>query len=135
MKEQLLSTLENSRNYTMAVAKAMPSNAYNFKPAGAGWNFLELLHHVAYGIQWWEENFVKSVETAWNPPPPKHDKKEIDSYLRNAYDSLEKTISTSTLTDHVVQGFHATIDHITHHRGQAVIYLRCKGINPPEYVF
>lgn len=29
----------------------------------------------------------------------------------------------------------ATLDHITHHRGQAIIYLRCNNIAPPEYVF
>jgi hypothetical protein len=49
MKEQLSATLQNSRTYTLAVAEAMPADAYNFKPKGAGWNFRELLHHIAYG--------------------------------------------------------------------------------------
>jgi len=39
MKEQFEVTLENSKNYTLAVANAMPEKDYHFKPAGAGWDF------------------------------------------------------------------------------------------------
>jgi uncharacterized damage-inducible protein DinB len=28
---------------------------------------------------------------------------------------------------------HLILDHATHHRGQAVVYLRLNGIKPPEY--
>ena len=48
LNEQLLATLENSRNYTVSVAEAMPGDAYDFKPKGMGWNFRELLSHMAY---------------------------------------------------------------------------------------
>jgi uncharacterized damage-inducible protein DinB len=135
MKEQLLATLENSKSYTLAVAELMPENAYNFKPAGAGWNFRELLHHIAYGIQWWEDNFIKGKKVDWDQPAAKVNKKDVIAYLNKAYASLKDTISKEKLTDEAVKGFHATIDHITHHRGQAVLYLRCNGITPPEYVY
>lgn len=135
MKEQLFTTLDNSRNYTLRVAEAMPENFYNFKPAGGGWNFRELLHHLAYGIQWWEDNYLKGKQTPWDQPPAKSSKQEIITYLNVAYDSLKNTLGKQTLNDSVVQGFHATIDHITHHRGQAVLYLRCAGIAPPEYLY
>lgn len=135
MKEQLLTTLENSKNYTMAVADAMPAKAYGFKPEGAGWNFLELLNHIAYGIYWWEQNYVKSVETSWDPAPAKSGKAEIKTYLEQSYSSLEKSVTNLKTTDELVKGFYATIDHITHHRGQAVVYLRCNGVNPPEYTY
>lgn len=135
MKEILLSTLENSRNYTLAVAEAMPENTYNFKPVGGGWNFRELMHHISYGIQWWEENYIIGRETSWDQPPAKNDKKEIINYLNSAYSSIKNTVEKQKLTDDAVKGFHATIDHITHHRGQAVVYLRCQGINPPEYTY
>ncbi len=135
MKEQLLTTLENSKNYTLGVADKMPGNAYNFKPTDAVWNFKELLNHIAYGIHWWKENYIKDTETAWEPPVAKDEKKEIISNLNEAYQSLKNTISNLNLNDKAVRGFHATIDHITHHRGQAVVYLRCNGITPPEYTY
>jgi len=135
MKEQLIATLENSRNYTLRVAEAMPENSYTFKPNGGGWNFMELLHHIAYGIQWWEDNYVKGKQTPWDQPKDIGGKQEIIAYLNKAYDSLKHTVGRQQLNDTVSQGFHATIDHITHHRGQAVVYLRCAGIAPPEYLY
>jgi uncharacterized damage-inducible protein DinB len=135
MKEQLSATLENSKGYTLAVAGLMPEKDYNFKPVESVWNFGELLHHIAYGIHWWEDNCIKGKKVEWNQPPAKTTKKEIIAYLDKAYASLIETISKEKLTDDAVQGFHATLDHITHHRGQVVLYLRCKGITPPDYVY
>jgi uncharacterized damage-inducible protein DinB len=135
MNEQLLATVENSRNYTLQVAEAMPDNAYTFKPSGAGWNFGELLHHIAYGIQWWEDNYIKGNKTDWNPPAAITNKQQVVNYLNKAYDSLKDTVKKQSLTEEAVKGVHATLDHITHHRGQTVIYLRTKGITPPEYTY
>lgn len=135
MKKQLLATLENSRNYSLQVAREMPEQDYQFKPTNAVWSFKELLHHIAYGIIWWKENYVEGIKTEWKPTAVKNKKQEIISYLEEAYASLQKTIEKIELTDDAVNGFHATIDHITHHRGQAVLYLRCKGIVPPEYTY
>jgi uncharacterized damage-inducible protein DinB len=135
MKEQLLATVENSKNYTLQVANAMPDKGYQYKPAGAGWNFGELLHHIAYGIQWWQDNYITGKKTTWDPPPAVVSKKEVISYLTKAYDTLQKTIKHQSLTEEAGNGVHATIDHITHHRGQAVLYLRTNGVEPPEYVY
>ena len=135
MKQQLSKTLEKSRDYTLQVAELMPENAYTFKPAGGGWNFKELMHHIAYGISWWQENFIKGNEVSWEQPVTKATKQEIIDYLREAFDLLQKTIQHGALANSAIAGFHATLDHITHHRGQAVVYLRCKGINPPEYTY
>ena len=38
MKESLLSLVENSRTYTLAVAEAMPEKLDNFKPAADTWS-------------------------------------------------------------------------------------------------
>lgn len=135
MKEQLLATLENSRNYTLQVAEAMPDQSYHFRPVETVWNFKELMHHIAYGIQWWEENQIKGNQVPWNPTEVKANKKQAMAYLNQAFDSLRNTVDRQKLTDEAVKGFHATLDHVTHHRGQAVTYLRCSGITPPEYVY
>lgn len=135
MQDQLFVTLENSRKYTVAVATLMPENAYAFRPTEGVWDFRELVHHIAYGIQWWEDNYIKGDKTEWAPPAVKGSKKDILAYLERAFTGLKKTVSGGNLSDEAVQGFHATIDHITHHRGEAVVYLRCKGLTPPEYVY
>jgi uncharacterized damage-inducible protein DinB len=135
MKTHILSTLENSQNYTLAVAEALPENLYNFKPSHEGWSFNELMNHVAYGIQWWEANYVRKEETKWDPPAPKTNKRETIQYIQRCYAALQDTIEKEKLSDEIVKGFWATTDHITHHRGQAVLFLRMKGITAPEYFF
>ena len=135
MKEQLLATLENSKTYTLAVADAMPEKMYGTKPSKDVWDFRELLNHIAYGIQWWEANYVKGNKTEWTPPQAKSNKKETASYLEDAYMALQKTLESSTLDEEKIRGFFATLDHITHHRGQAVTYLRYAGVTPPEYAY
>jgi uncharacterized damage-inducible protein DinB len=135
MKEQLLTTLENSRNYTLGVANAMPATGYDFKPAKDVWTFGELMNHIAYGIEWWEANFIKGKKTDWNPPAAKNDKASGIQNLTKAYDALKATISINKMDDNAVKGFHSTIDHITHHRGQATTYLRGQGMVPPDYTY
>jgi uncharacterized damage-inducible protein DinB len=135
MKEQLLSTLDNSRNYTLAVADAMPANGYTSKPVKDVWSFGELMNHIAYGIEWWEANFIKGKKTDWDPPVVKNDKETCTKNLAHAYDALKATMSLKKIDDDVLKGFHSTLDHITHHRGQATIHLRNQGIVPPEYTY
>jgi len=136
MKKQLLETLERAKDYTLAVAEAMPETDYTFKPTGASWNFVELLNHIGYGIAWWKANYILQQEDEWQPPISKRGKEETIRYLQQAFLHLEKTCISLPLTDEMeIQGFHATLDHVTHHRGQAVTYLRCNGITPPEYMY
>lgn len=135
MKEFLLATLENSRNYTLAVANAMPEKKDSFKPVPEVWTFLEQLHHIAYGIGWWEENYIKGNKTDWAPTPTPKTRKEVITYLNSAYAALQNTISKAKAGDDLMKGFNATLDHITHHRGQLVIYLRCNGIAAPDYTY
>lgn len=136
MKQKILQTLENSRKYTQAVAEAMPEKFYDTKPAEPEMSFLELMHHIAYSIKWYWDTAAGSKEIEWNPPPTKKNKEEVIKYLGQAYDSLKKTIENEEkLSNEIIRAFYATTDHITHHRGQAVVYLRYKSTNPPEYTY
>ena len=134
-REKLITLLENSRSYTLAVAEAMPVKLDNYKPATDVWTFREQLHHIAYGIEWWNDNYVKGIKSAWAPPATSKSRKEVMAYLNQAYDSLKETLTNSPLNDDRARGFHASLDHITHHRGQCIVYLRINGIPAPEYTY
>ena len=134
-REGLITLLENSRSYTIAVAEAMPVKLDNFKPSTGVWSFKEHLHHIAYGIEWWKDNYVKGIKTAWAPPATSKGRKEVLTYLGQAYNSLKETLMSIELNDDRVTGFYATLDHITHHRGQCIVYLRINGITPPDYTY
>ena len=135
MKKYIQSTLDISKNYMLAVAEAMPENLYNFKPTNEVYTFNELINHIAYGIQWWEANYIKLKETKWDPPSAKANKKETIKQLQKSFQSLEETLNNEKLTDERVKGFYSTLDHVSHHRGQATLHLRLNGITPPEYAF
>jgi uncharacterized damage-inducible protein DinB len=135
MKEQLLTHLENSRNYMLEVMEKMPESMYDFKPVNTVWNFKELANHIAYGITWWQDNYILKTETEWNPPAIAHTKAETISRLEDAYESLKKAMGSIPITDEIMIGFFSTCNHITHHRGQMVSYLRCNNVTAPEYNF
>ncbi len=135
MKEQMLSLIKNSKDYTLSVANAMPDESYDFKPAGPVMSFKEQLNHLTYGITWYEENYLKGNKTSWEPAEAKGKKKDFVKRLDSAYESITNTIKNLKVNDDHVKGFYAALDHITHHRAQAIVYLRCKGIAPPEYLY
>lgn len=135
MKKYIQSTLDISKTYMLAVAEAMPENLYNSKPVPEVYTFIELINHIAYGMQWWEANYVKLKETAWEPPSAKASKKETIKHLQQCFEALQETLDNTKLTDETVKGFYSTFDHISHHRGQATMHLRLNGITPPDYVF
>ena len=93
------------------------------------------MNHIAYGIEWWTKNYIKKEETSWNPSEVKQSKKEIIANLEQAYRFLKGALGGASITEEKINGLYATLDHITHHRGQATIYLRFNGITPPDYTY
>ena len=135
MKQQLLATLETAQNYTMNVAELMPEEAFGFRPVDGVWSFGELMHHIGYGLHWWGDNYIRQKKTAWEPPMVTVGKRATVHYLEGAFAALRETVMATPDGDGLVAGVWATLDHVTHHRGQATIYLRCQGIVPSEYVW
>lgn len=113
----------------------MPSDVYNTKLTDTNWNFGELLDHIAYGIYWWTDNYILGYETDWNPADPASDKLAIMNKLREAFDQFEQRIGEISIDTQSLHGAYATLDHITHHRGQCVLFLRHQNIEPPEYIY
>lgn len=135
MKENLLKAIANSRNYTLQIAALMPPDVYNIKLTDKSWSFSELLDHIAYSIHWWTDNYVLGNETDWNPTDPTSDKLTIINKLRAAFDQFEKRIGEISIDNQSLHGANATLDHVTHHRGQCVLFLRQQNIEPPEYIY
>ncbi|HET9431895.1 MAG TPA: DinB family protein [Chitinophagaceae bacterium] len=136
MKKQLLKDLAKARKYTLEVAEAMPEKSLGFKPAPETWAFNELMQHMAYSLIWMEENYLLKKETKWMPPEAGNNKKDLIAKLEESFDTVEKHADRYTLQDETLaSSFYAMLEHNAHHRGQAVTYLRCCGVIPPEYPF
>jgi uncharacterized damage-inducible protein DinB len=128
---------------SVAVAQAMPSELYEFRPHPDSMNFGQLMSHIA-GTNY---QFCAGLKDS-NPPamPSPTDKGAIVKFLSDSFEYCSGVIPS--LTDEQMSQTHNSPDgrlsgrevllamyiHVAHHRGQAEIYLRDKGIKPPSYM-
>lgn len=114
----------------------MPEDCYALRPVDTIWNFSELMDPISYGIERLRDNLIREEKRtwAWQPTVNRGSKQECITNLRRAFDSLLKTVEEKGGKT-TMYGVAVTLDHVTHHRGQASVYLRLKGITPPEYVY
>ncbi len=137
-----------SREFTMAVADAMPAESYGFIPntelKPVEMSFGELMAHIAQANA---SNFGRI--TGENPParPEKVDKTSAMKYLNDSFDFCAKQLDV--MTDEQLDKIYGKeprqmpgrdvlwsyFTHMAHHRGQAEVYLRLKNIKPPGYRF
>ncbi len=129
---------------SVAVAEAMPLEQYTFRPDPGSMTFGEVMSHIA------STNFafcagLKDAETPNTPAPSDKDKDAIVKLLSSSFGYCAAVIPN--LTDEQLSKVHNSPDgrlpgrevllalyvHVAHHRGQAEIYLRDKGIKPPSY--
>jgi len=128
---------------SIQVAEAMPPGQYAFRPDPPSMNFGELMSHIA------QTNFAFCAGLKdTNPPatPAAADRDGIVKYLSDSFAYCSTVIPS--LTDQQLNTPHSSPDgrllgreillamyiHVAHHRGQAEIYLRDKGITPPQYM-
>lgn len=127
---------------SIAVAEAMPAEEYDFRPDPPSMTFGELMLHIA-GTNYMFCAGLK--DTATPQMPPASGKDAIVKVLSASFDYCAATIPN--LTEQQLNTTHSSPDgkllgreillaffvHVAHHRGQAEIYLRDKGIKPPSY--
>jgi uncharacterized damage-inducible protein DinB len=156
VKDALAKHWKTSGEFTVAVADAMPAESYNFRPNPVEMSFGELMAHIA-GVN---ENACSNASGLPKPELPAKIvewtkdtvKVEVSKdvaipFLQESFAFCDKAIAAMTPErfDTVVgpaarnmTGFEwlwGYFTHTAHHRGQAEVYLRLKGIKPPDYRF
>ena len=133
-----------TRKLSVGVAEAMPPGEYPFKPDPPSMTFGEQMAHLAWA------NYAFCAALHDQKIPQIADPKEKPGFVRLVADSFDYcSTQIASVTDAQMNSTHSTPDgtlngralllalyvHLAHHRGQAEIYLRIKGIKPPAYVF
>jgi uncharacterized damage-inducible protein DinB len=128
---------------SVAVAQAMPSDQYGFRPHPESMNFGQLMSHIATT----NYQFCAGLKDAAPPALPSPTEKDaIVKFLSDSFDYCSTVIPN--LTEEQLNTAHNSPDghllgreillamyvHVAHHRGQAEIYLRDNGIKPPSYM-
>jgi len=145
-KGAFLEKWNNSRDYLIAVAEAMPEEYYDFKPTQRQRSFKQQLLHIQGNINWLDQTyFSKSEETGDQQNDTELDKTKIIALLHKTFDTAYKDVETCSETElrgsvrffagpkSKLQIMNLLQDHVTHHRGQLLVYLNLKEVTPPSY--
>ncbi len=139
----------NAKLYTMALAEAMPSQQYGFRPVEGEMSFAEQLIHLSSNMVWLSSSYLSTGK----PPLPA---KELESLTGASKEDILKALGQSldyaamalknldpNQMNEPVNFFAGPMtkrqilmlmnDHLTHHRAQAIVYLRLNGLVPPKY--
>jgi uncharacterized damage-inducible protein DinB len=144
LKEYLIKW-QNSAQYTIEVAEAMPEDKYDFKPTPEVRSFREQVVHIMNNMVWLSSSYLSNFNFKGDLKNKEMSKEEIIMLLRQATifsQNAVKSLEAKDLDDKVDffagpltkrQILVLMSDHMTHHRGQVVVYLRLNHIKPPRY--
>ena len=154
LKDSLIKHWKVTGEFTLAVADAMPADGYAFKPVPEELSFGQLMLQIAGA----NVNACSLASGMKRPEVPasvaqavKDERADVDKamavgYLRETFAFCDQAVASMTPekfdavvgTTRKMTGFEwlwSYFTHTAHHRGQAEVYLRVKGIKPPAYRF
>ena len=146
---------KKSAEFTIAVAKAMPAESYNFRPNPDEMSFGHVIAHIAAanaGACAYASGMQRPAAPGDLAAKLRDEHSDVDrdtaiSYLTTIFDFCNKAVDSMTPAkldakvgpaNRQMTGFEwlwSYFTHTAHHRGQVEVYLRVKGIKPPDYVF
>jgi uncharacterized damage-inducible protein DinB len=150
-QSQMVQEWQRAKAYTKEYLDAMPADGYGFKPTTDIRSFAQQMLHLA------DANYFFGSTASGKPSPPgqitadhnqlertvSQTKEATTQAVMESYDfvinslqdmssgQLQETIKFARQDITRSGMFGKGFEHQTHHRGQATIYLRLKGITPP----
>ncbi len=145
LTDQLAKHYQTSKELTLAVAEAMPAGDYTFKATPAEMSFGEQMNHIAAAAGHYCSGALGGAAPVGKTTDSS--KAAAIANLNTAFDfcingihglndaGLAKQMGSGARQASVFELLLGGFTHTAHHRGQAEVYLRLKGITPPEYKF
>ena len=143
-----------AKEFTLAVAEAMPAEGYEFKPSKDEMSFGQLMIHIATqnsdscASATGTRAALSMPSSIAELPASATDKQTAIKFLTISFDTCAKEIDAMPPEQwnkevYKFQGqpvlaneaLWYTFTHMAHHRGQAEVYLRLKNIKPPAWRF
>lgn len=136
----------HAKAYALKMAELMPETDYDFKPAPDEMSFRQQLLHLADNIVWLSTSYLSPDLSREKIDTTNLSKSDVIKIVSDAYDiglKAQRSVSVMQM-DKKVKFFSGPMtirqilmllhDHQSHHLGQVIVYLRLKGIKPPDYV-
>ncbi len=148
IKGHMIADWERAKAYTKEYLDAMPEDGMNFRPTPDIRSFAEQMLHMSQGTIGLIVSGTGATPIFQGKSLEKMDelktKTALNQVVMQSYDfALEsiRNLDASKLANKVKRGnyevtqygwLNKAFEHQTHHRAQATIYLRLKGIKPPN---
>lgn len=144
-KEAFIEKWENSKKYLIELAESMPEEFYNFKPTERQMSFEAQLIHIKGNMKWLSVTYFTNQEYKKEKDTTDYTKAELIKLLNLEFDKVSKIIENTPSEDlkttvdffagpkSKLQILNLLHDHLTHHRGQLIVYLNLNNIDPPNY--
>jgi uncharacterized damage-inducible protein DinB len=137
---------QRATDYILEVADAMPADKYKFKPTEESMSFHTQLTHMVQNLSFLSAKITGDSQDFFNgKDPEKLSKEEIHNALTEAFGyvgHLIEAVDDQKLQEEIEFGgvkmpkeniFYLMRDHATHHRAQAILYLRMNDVEAPGY--
>lgn len=153
IKQALLGEFLHEAESTRKLLNAIPDSALEWKPSEKNWTTAQLASHIAEVYNWYEDTFNKDVFDMGTYQYNKGDistaKNIVEKFEENvtrAHEALNNWDENTAMNDwrmemngnvifpatpkiQVIRGF--LFNHLYHHRGELIVYLRSTGNNVP----
>jgi uncharacterized damage-inducible protein DinB len=141
---------KEASKHCLDVAMAMPEEMYSFKPTEVSKTFAEQMVHIAAANKLITNRYILGMDVKPNTPDATNmTKVEIMDMMQESFDYTKQIIITieQEQLDETCKMYHSgnvvsrafafffTQDHLANHRAKSNLYLRMKGIDPPEYTW
>ena len=151
--QYLAQEFENEVNSTRKLLHAIPEKDLGYRPSDISWTMGELAQHIATIYYWYVGTFTRDVYDIATDQLKRGDTNDIKATLALFESNVEKArVALKTLTEEklqsnwtmkagerivlgpmprgiVARGF--LFNHIYHHRGEMIVYLRATGNKVP----
>ncbi len=146
VKTAWLEKWNNSKEYLIGIAEAMPEEYYDFKPTERQMSFKDQLLHIKGNMDWLSNTYFTEAGFDKTIGEQPSSKAYLIEHIKAAFDStyfIVESTPDEDLSDTVdffagkkskIQILNLLQDHVSHHRGQLIVYLNLKEIEPPKFI-
>lgn len=137
---------DNSKVYLVKMAESMPEDKFDFKPTDREMSFKEQLFHILDNMDWLSTTHFSNNDYKKKDRTAIVSKQQIVEEIGRSFDEAKIRVENNKEADlgqkvaffagekTKLQILNLLQDHVTHHRGQLIVYLNLNQIKPPAYV-
>ncbi|HAA15232.1 MAG TPA: hypothetical protein DCE41_27465 [Cytophagales bacterium] len=141
-KKELIKKWRGNKRYTLKFIEVINEDQWTFRPAEGTKTYQSQLSHITT----WLRTHSRFVTGVTLPKPATKTKEDLLQSLTEFFEAIEEYLQQAPAEDlaEIVALWYGKVskesvlltmdNHLAHHRGQLVVYLRLVGLKPPAYI-